>query len=117
VGAQAVCTADRSVRRDQVDGALGDAVVVGDGVRAQLARPERPEEDGSRQAGGQDDWCESWRPADAEDGRRDEKRRDRCRVVELDRGLGRNLREQVGSELGHGRQDQERRSEKQSQEW
>jgi hypothetical protein len=116
MGTQAVRTADRGVRRDEVDGALRDAVVVGNAIRAQLASPERPEEDGSRQARGQDDRCESRHAGDAEDGRRDQERRDRCGVVELDRGLGRNLREQVGGELGQGREDEERRSEEDAHE-
>jgi hypothetical protein len=46
--AEPVGAADRGVRRDQVDGALRDPVVVGDAIRPQLTRPERPEEDGSR---------------------------------------------------------------------
>jgi hypothetical protein len=112
VRAQPVRTADRRAGRDQVDGALRDPVVVGDAIRAQLTGPEGSEENCSGQRCGQHDRSKSGHPGHTKDGSCDQERRDRCRVVEFDRGLGRNLREQVRDELGQRRQEQERRGEK-----
>jgi hypothetical protein len=109
VGAEAVRTADRRIRRDQPDRAGGDPVVLGDAVGPELSRPERSQKDGARQRRDRHHRNESRKAGDAEDRAGDEERRDRGCVVELDRGLVGDVREQVGGELGQSREQDERR--------
>jgi hypothetical protein len=91
--------------------------VVGDTVGPKLPRPERPEKDRAGEGGDQHDGDEARRPCGSEDRAGDEEGGDRRGVVELDRRLVRDLREQVGGELRDRREEHQRREEEGAREW
>jgi len=111
VGTEAVRAADRGRRRDQVERAGGDAVVFGSLVWDELPGPERAHDDGPDHCGGQRQGREPRKPCDAEYGGGNQERDDRRRVVELDRGLGRDVGEEIGAELRERGDEQERRGQ------
>jgi hypothetical protein len=85
-------------------------------VRGELSRPERSQRDGAGERGGRHERGKPRQPRRGEHGARDEEGGDRRRVMELDRGLGRRLREQVGGELRHSCDEDERRGQEQARE-
>lgn len=85
-------------------------------VRDELSRPERPQHDGAGERGGRHERSKPRQARRGEHGAGDEEGGDRRGVVELDRGLGRRLREQVGGELRQGCDEEQWCSQEQARE-
>jgi hypothetical protein len=81
-----------------------------------LARSERPKDDGAAESCEGDEGDHPRKPGGAEDRAGNQERSDRSGVVELDRGLVRDLREHVRDQLRERRDEDERRGEEKPRE-